>query len=157
MQGQAGQPSVVSVESAARAVEAARDHWALNGPPAAEAEWITADVFRYLREAERCFDLLILDPPALIKRRHDLAAGARAYKDLHLWALRRASPDALMLTFSCSQHLPRDLFRKIVAGAAADAGRTIRVLRHLGPGADHPVAIAHPEGEYLTGLLLKID
>ena len=155
--GAGGARSVVSVESAARAVAAARDHWALNGPPAAEAEWITADVFRYLRTTERVFDLLILDPPALVKRRHDVAAGARAYKDLHLGALRRASPDALMLTFSCSQHVSRELFRKIVAGAAADAGREVRVLRHLGPGPDHPVAIAHLEGDYLAGLLLKVN
>src|SRR5262249_14624835 len=101
---------VVSVETSARALRAARDNWAYNNLPAATAEFVEADVFDYLRETERCFDLLILDPPALVKRRTETARGARAYKDLHLWALRRAAPGAYLMTFSCSQHVPAELF-----------------------------------------------
>jgi 23S rRNA (cytosine1962-C5)-methyltransferase len=114
-------------------------------------------VFRYLRQEGEPFDLLILDPPALVKHRNEVARGARAYKDLHLQALRRSAPGALVLTFSCSQHVDAELFRKIVNGAAADARREVRVLRHLGPGADHPTSLAQVEGEYLTGLLLYVS
>jgi 23S rRNA (cytosine1962-C5)-methyltransferase len=152
--GAGGARAVISVESSARALELARRNWAANhlGPA---GEFVEADIFHYLRETDRTFDLAILDPPALVKRRADLARGTRAYKDLHLWALRRAAPGAYVMTFSCSQHIPADLFWKIVHGAARDAGRTVQVLRRLSAGADHPVDLAHPEGEYLKGLLLR--
>jgi 23S rRNA (cytosine1962-C5)-methyltransferase len=119
--------------------------------------FVERDVARFLRECEERFDLLVLDPPALVKQRKDLQRGTRAYKDLQLWALRRAEPGALMLTFTCSPHVDAALFRKIVSAAAADARRTVQLLQHLGPGPDHPAALGHPEGEYLHGLLLRID
>lgn len=147
---------VVSVESSARALDLAQQNWDGNSLAAAAAEFVEADVFQYLRETDRTFDLLILDPPALVKRRHEVERGARAYKDLHLWALRRAQAGAYIFTFSCSQHLPAELFWKIVHGAAVDARRDVQVLRHLGPGADHPTSLAHPAGEYLKGLLLRV-
>ena len=147
---------VVAVESSARALVLARQNWESNGLPASSAEFVEADVFQYLRDTTLTCDLLILDPPALVKRRHEVERGARAYKDLHLWAFRRASVDAYMLTFSCSQHVPAELFWKIVHGAAVDARREVQVLRHLGPGADHPTSLAHPGGEYLKGLLLRV-
>jgi 23S rRNA (cytosine1962-C5)-methyltransferase len=148
---------VVSVESAARALELARRHWVANTLDATRAAFIEADVHRYLRQTAEVFDLLVLDPPALVRRRAELARGARAYKDLHLWAFRRAAPGAYVLTFSCSPHVSADLFWKIVHGAARDAGRAAQVLRLLGAGADHPVSLAHPEGGYLKGLLLRLD
>jgi len=154
--GVGGARQVVSVESSARSLELARANWVCNDLPASAGELVEADVFRYLRDIDRTFDLLILDPPALVKRRQEVERGARAYKDLHLWAFRRATPGALVLTFSCSQHVSRELFWKIVHGAAIDAGRAVQVLRHLGAGPDHPVALAHAEGEYLKGLLLRV-
>jgi 23S rRNA (cytosine1962-C5)-methyltransferase len=113
-------------------------------------------VNRYLRETSDDFDLLVLDPPALARHRKDVPGASRAYKDLHLWALRRAAPGALMATFTCSQHIDGALFRKIVLGAAVDARRSAQLLQHLGPGPDHPTALAHPEAEYLNGLLLRV-
>ena len=154
--GGGGARHVVSVESSPRALTPARANWTANELPGERAEFVEADVFRYLRETEQQFDLLVLDPPPLVKRRHEVDRGARAYKDLHLWAFRRAAPGALMLTFSCSQHVTRELFAKIVHGAARDAGCEVHVLRHLGAGADHPVNLAHPEAEYFKGLLLHI-
>jgi len=154
--GAGGARQVVSVESSARALDLARRNWSANGLSESDADFVEADVFQYLRRNDQTFDLLILDPPALVKRRQELQRGARAYKDLHLWALRRAAPGAHVLTFSCSQHVPPDLFRKIVHGAAVDAGRAVQVLRWLGAGADHPIALAHPEAEYLKGLLLHV-
>jgi 23S rRNA (cytosine1962-C5)-methyltransferase len=155
--GAGGARHVVSVESSARALELARRNWAVNALPAGAAEFVEADVFRYLREVDRQFDLLVLDPPALVRRRQELERGTRAYKDLHVWAFRRAAPGAHIVTFSCSQHVSAELFWKVVHGAAVDAGRSVQVLRHLGPGADHPVSLAHAEGEYLNGLLLHIS
>jgi len=151
-----GARQVTSVESSARALDLARENWSVNQLAAVAGEFVEADIFRYLRDVERTFDLLILDPPALVKRRQELMRGARAYKDLHLWAFRRAAPDAYVMTFSCSQHVSAELFWKIVHGAAVDAQRQVQVLRHLGPGADHPTGLAHPEGEYLKGLLLRV-
>ena len=152
-----GAREVVSVESSPRALDLARANWRLNELSPDHASFVEADVFRYLREPGEPFDLLILDPPALVKQRKEVARGARAYKDLHLQAFRRAAPGALMLTFSCSTHVDAVLFRQIVTGAAADARREVRVLRHLGPGADHPTAVAQIEGEYLTGLMLYVS
>lgn len=154
--GAGGARHVVSVESSARALDVAHQNWQGNALSPAAADFVEADVFQYLRDTERSFDLLILDPPALVKRRQEVERGARAYKDLHLWAFHRAAPGALVMTFSCSQHVPAELFWKIVHGAAVDARRDVQVLRHLGPGTDHPTSLAHPGGEYLKGLLLRV-
>jgi len=150
-----GASHVVAVDSSARALAAAARNAALNGL-AERIELIERDVGRFLREREETFELLVLDPPALVKQRKDLPRGSRAYKDLQLWAMRRAALGALLLTFTCSQHVDAELFRKIVAAAAADARREVQLLQTLGPGPDHPVALAHPEGDYLHGLLLRI-
>lgn len=151
-----GARMVTSVESSPRALDLARANWSANQLEPALAAFVAADVSEYLRHAERTFDLLILDPPALVKRRQELLRGARAYKDLQLWAFRRAAAGAYVMTFSCSQHVSAELFWKIVHGASVDARRQVQVLRQLGPGADHPVSLAHPEGEYLKGLLLRV-
>lgn len=150
-----GASRVVSVDSSLPALDLAQRSWSLNSSPVT-AEWVTADVFEYLREMPEEFGLVVLDPPALVKRRHDLERGIRAYRDLHVQTLRRLPADTFLLTFSCSQHMSRDLFLKIVHGAAADTRREVQVLRHLGATADHPVSLAHPEGEYLKGLLLHL-
>jgi 23S rRNA (cytosine1962-C5)-methyltransferase len=152
-----GAARVVSIDSSAQALAETRRNWDRNGYPADALELVRADVPRYLRETGESFDLLVLDPPALVKQRKDLARGSRAYKDVNLWALRRSAPDALLLTFTCSQHVGADLFRKIVLGAAVDARRRVQILRHLGPGGDHPIALGHPEGEHLRGLLLRVE
>lgn len=154
--GAGGARHVVSVESSPRALDLARANWSANELPAEAAEFVETDVYRYLRDVDRTFDLLILDPPALVKRRQEVERGARAYKDLHLWALRRAARGAFIVTCSCSQHVSAELFWKIVHGAAVDAQREVQVLRQLGPGADHPVSLGHPEGQYLTGMLLRV-
>lgn len=154
--GAGGAARVIAVDSSGTAIATAERQWALNHLPRERAAFVAADVGRYLRETDESFDLLVVDPPALVKQRKDLNRGARAYKDLNLWAMRRARPGALLCTFTCSQHVDAALFRKIVAGAAADAGRAVSLVAHLGPGPDHPIALAHPEGEYLHGLLLRV-
>lgn len=151
-----GARHVVTVDSSTAALAQAQANWELNDAPGTTAEWLDSDVFQYLRHTEESFDLLVLDPPALVKRRGDVDRGARAYKDLNLWGLRRAAPGALLLTFSCSQHVDDELFAKIVRAAAADAGRRVQQLGRLGSGTDHPTLLTHPEGQYLSGLLLSV-
>ena len=153
-----GAESVHSVDVSASAVDMTGENIILNSGETDRAVSIKADCFEYLREMDAdFFDMIILDPPAFVKHASGVDKGARGYKDINLSALRRIKKDSLLLTFSCSQHVSQDLFRKIVFGAAADAGRNVRVLRQLSQGADHPVSIFHPEGEYLKGLLLHVE
>jgi 23S rRNA (cytosine1962-C5)-methyltransferase len=155
--GRGGAAHVVAVDSSAPALERARGNWRHNGLDAAGATFVRDSAASFLRETSLLFDVLVLDPPALAKRRGDVARAARAYKDLQLWALRRAHPGALVLAFTCSQHVGTELFAQIAVAAASDAGRRLQILRRLGAGCDHPVLAAHPEGEYLRGLLLRVD
>jgi 23S rRNA (cytosine1962-C5)-methyltransferase len=149
-----GARSVTAVESSAAALALARENLAANAPDLAP-ELIQADAFRFLREDAGAYDLIVLDPPPLARRRRDVPRAARAYKDVLLHALRRAAPAARLLVFACSYHVGPELFRKIAFGASLDAGRKLRVLRGLGLPADHPVSLDHPEGAYLDGLLLE--
>lgn len=149
-----GARRVVSVDISERATALARENLARNGLTEAAHPVLTADVFAYLRETDETFDLIVLDPPAFARSRKDLTRAARAYKDVNLQAMRRLRPGGLLMTFSCSNPLEEDLFDKICLGAARDASRTVQVLARLGPGADHPTDLGHPEGRYLKGLLL---
>jgi 23S rRNA (cytosine1962-C5)-methyltransferase len=149
-----GARCVTLVESSADALALARENLQANAPQCS-SEIVRADAFGWLRGADAPFDLAIADPPPLARARRDVARASRAYKDLLLFALRRAAPGGLLLAFACSQHIGPDLFRKIAFGAALDARRSVQVLRVLGAPSDHPVSIDHPEGAYLTGLLLR--
>jgi len=152
-----GAERVVTVESSTAALELAQANWTRNRLPAERGEMIEADVFRFLREHDERWGMLVLDPPALVKQRRDVERGARAYKDLNLWAFRRAAPGAFVLTFSCSQHIDAELFTKIVRAAAQDARRNVQIVQVLGPGRDHPLLLGHPEAGYLSGLLLRVE
>lgn len=153
----AGARSVLSVDSSAEALEQARAHVLLNGLEPDRCAWRTADVFqelRRLREQGRQFGLIILDPPKFAPTHQMAAKAARGYKDINLWAMKLLEPGGLLATFSCSGGVSADLFQKIVAGAAWDAGADMRLLARFGQAADHPVSLDYPEGEYLKGLLL---
>jgi hypothetical protein len=110
-------------------------------------------VFDFLRTAAS-FDLIILDPPPFVRRRRDVDPGLRGYKDINLQAMRRLAADGWLLTASCSQHVSRERFHDVVRAAAGDAGRALTVVSEWGHPPDHPVALAHPEAEYLKVLLL---
>src|SRR5204863_273973 len=112
-------------------------------------------VCQFLRAGAEPYDLIVLDPPPFVRRRRDLAPGLRGYKDVNLQALRRLAPGGWLLTSSCSQHLTRAGFREVVAAAAADAGRVAEMVAEWGHPPDHPVLLAHPEGEYLKVMLLR--
>jgi 23S rRNA (cytosine1962-C5)-methyltransferase len=149
-----GAASVTNVDISAPAIEHARENHALNG---SEAEFIVADAFQYVRSRHHDrFDLLICDPPAFAKSRGEVERAARGYKDVNLHAMRMVEPGGLMMTFSCSGHMPVDLFQKVIFAAALDAGRRVSFVRRLTAGPDHPVSIYCPEGEYLKGFLLEV-
>jgi 23S rRNA (cytosine1962-C5)-methyltransferase len=110
---------------------------------------------RKLRDGGRAFDLIVLDPPKFAPTAAHAERAARAYKDINLLALKLLRPAGLLATFSCSGGVSPELFQKIVAGAAADAGADVRLLERLQADDDHPVTLAFPEGEYLKGLVLE--
>ena len=150
----AGARSVTLVDSSSEAVRGAAQHLEVNAP-GTTARCEKGDAFRFIRDEGDDYDLLIIDPPPLARRRGDVPKASRAYKDLLLHALRRSRPGAFLLAFSCSHHVGPDLFRKIAFGASIDAGRPVQVLGSLGAPSDHPVSLDHPEGHYLSGLLLR--
>jgi 23S rRNA (cytosine1962-C5)-methyltransferase len=154
----AGAKSVLSIDSSAAALELAKANLELNALDTQKADWVEADVFRHLRllrDQGKAFDLIVLDPPKFAPTSRDAERAARGYKDINLNALKLLRPGGVLATFSCSGGVSAELFQKIVAGAAADAGVSLRLEQRLAASADHPVRLEFPEGEYLKGLLLR--
>jgi len=152
-----GASSVTAIDSSGPALAAAQGNAQRNKLPA--AEWIEADVFQSLRkyrDAGRKFDVIVLDPPKFAPTAAHAEKAARAYKDINLIGFKLLNPGGALMTYSCSGGVSPDLFQKIIAGAALDAGVDARIERWLHAAADHPVALNFPEGEYLKGLLCRI-
>lgn len=155
-----GAEHAVNIDSSAAALQLATDNERLNALETARLENIEANVFERLREfkrTQRRFDVIVLDPPKLIDSRQALDRGARAYKDVNLQAFSLLKPGGLLMTFSCSGLLAPQLFQKIVADAALDAGRQGVIIERLTQSADHPVALNFPEAEYLKGLCIRVE
>ena len=151
----AGAAHVTSVDSSAPALERVQAHVQLNGFDAAASTCEDADVNQVLRASlasGRRFDAIVLDPPKFAPTAAHAERAARAYKDINRLALKLLAPGGLLLTFSCSGGISADLFHKIVAGAAADAGVDGAILQRLEASSDHPTTMEFPEGEYLKGL-----
>jgi 23S rRNA (cytosine1962-C5)-methyltransferase len=146
-----------SVDSSAPAMALARENFELNGLPADAGLFFTADVFEFLREPALDHDFIILDPPAFAKKRTDVVAGCRGYKDINRLALQRVRAPGLVLTFSCSHFVDEGLFQQVVFQAAHEAGRRVRILQKHRQAFDHPVNIYQPETAYLKGFLLYVD
>ena len=152
-----GAEQVTSIDSSGPALERAAANVALNGFDAGRAEFIDADVNTSLRrfvDEGRQFDAIVLDPPKLAPTVAHAERAARAYKDINRLGLKLLAPGGLLFTFSCSGGISADLFHKIVAGAAADAGVDGYIVERTGAAPDHPMTLAFPEGEYLKGLLV---
>ena len=152
----AGAKRVTSVESSKPANEMAAFNLALNGFDVNQHVLYEQDVLKFLRSDDSRYDMVILDPPAFAKTQKDVSRAARGYKEINLGAIEKLTPNGYLAAFSCSNHVSPDLFKKIVLGAVNDAGKSAQILYHLGPGADHPTDLAHDEGRYLKGLLLRI-
>lgn len=148
---------VTLVDSSGPALAAASENIRLNGFTDDRFSITEADVFKLLRvyrDENQLFDMVILDPPKFVDSIRHLDKGARAYKDINLLAIKLLKPGGMLFTFSCSGLMEDMLFQKIVADAALDAGRTVRILKWLGQASDHPVAGSFPEGKYLKGLMV---
>jgi 23S rRNA (cytosine1962-C5)-methyltransferase len=151
-----GAEHVVCVETSTRLLDRGRHHLALNDYPTDRIDWVKANVFEDLRERTETYGLVICDPPPLVRKRPDVDAAARAYKDLNRLALQRVAPGGILLTFSCSGAVDTKLFRQIFFAAAVEAGVRVALLEPLAAAPDHPVAITHPQGEYLKGWLAMV-
>jgi 23S rRNA (cytosine1962-C5)-methyltransferase len=152
-----GAARVTSVDSSAPALARVAQHVARNGFDAGRSEAVDADVNAYLRAAlkdGRRFGAIVLDPPKFAPTAAHAERAARAYKDINRLALKLLAPGGLLLTFSCSGGIGAELFHKIVAGAAIDAGVDGAILARLEGAPDHPTTLAFPEGEYLKGLAI---
>ena len=155
-----GARSVVNVESSQAALELGRENMRLNALDESKVENVVGDVFRVLRhyrDSRREFDLIVLDPPKFAESRAQLDGATRGYKDINLLALKLLRPGGLLFTFSCSGLVTPELFQQVVAGAALDSGREVQFIRRLTQGPDHPVALNFPEGEYLKGLVCRVE
>jgi len=148
---------VHSVDSSAHAIDLCRENVALNFPGEERHEAFAVDAFEFLQEIDQKYDLIVLDPPAFAKHQRVLNNALQGYKKLNQKALEQIRPGGLLFTFSCSQAVSKENFRKSVFAASANAGREVRILHQLNQPADHPVSIFHPEGEYLKGLVLKVN
>jgi 23S rRNA (cytosine1962-C5)-methyltransferase len=146
-----------SVDSSAAAMDLAQDNFELNGLASDSGAFFTADVFEFLREPALDHDFIILDPPAFAKKKTDVVAACRGYKDINRLALQRVRAPGLVLTFSCSHFVDEGLFQQVVFQAAHEAGRRVRILQKHRQAFDHPVNIYHPETSYLKGFLLYVD
>ena len=121
-------------------------------------EHVEADVFKYLRQCRdegKTFDLIVLDPPKFAESKAQVMKAARGYKDINLLAMKLLRPGGILATFSCSGAMTTELFDKVLAEAAADAHKDFQMIARTRQGADHPVALAFPEGLYLKGVILR--
>jgi 23S rRNA (cytosine1962-C5)-methyltransferase len=154
-----GAHCVVNVDSSRAALELARKNAEINGFSHADVKYTEADVFSLLRQYRdrgRRFDIVVLDPPRFVESRSTLMRASRGYKDINLLAFKLIRPGGLLFTFSCSGLMERDLFGKIVADAALDAGREARIVNVLTQSSDHVVSLSFPEAAYLKGLVCSV-
>jgi len=148
---------VTSIDSSGPALDKGRANVALNGFDPSQTTWLDADVNASLRQFDRegrRFDAIVLDPPKLAPTAAHAERAARAYKDLNRWGFKLLNPGGMLFTYSCSGGIGVELFQKIVASAALDAGVEAFITHRLGGAPDHPVGLPFPEGEYLKGLVV---
>ena len=148
---------VHSVDSSAKAIDLTNQNVELNFPGDARHQAFAEDAFKYLDRMGDQYDLIILDPPAFAKHRDALRNALRGYSKLNAKAFEKIKPGGILFTFSCSQVVDKKDFRNAVFTAAAQSGRSVRILHQLTQPGDHPVNIYHPEGEYLKGLVLYVE
>lgn len=148
---------VHTVDSSAPAVALAEENVSLNFGEDSRHTSFATDAFSFLAEMKQPYDLMVLDPPAFAKHQTALSQALQGYRRLNALALQKIAPGGVIFTFSCSQVVSRDDFRRSVFVAAANTGRNVRILHQMGQPPDHPVNIYHPESEYLKGLVLYVE
>jgi 23S rRNA (cytosine1962-C5)-methyltransferase len=152
-----GASLVHSVDSSERAIELTNQNVTLNFPGDVRHEAFAEDAFKFLGQSKIPYDLIILDPPAFAKHQNVVPNALQGYRKLNAKAIKKIKPGGILFTFSCSQVISKDTFRKSVFTAAAKTGRNVRILHQMEQPADHPVNIYHPESEYLKGLVIYVE
>ncbi|HOO95868.1 MAG TPA: class I SAM-dependent rRNA methyltransferase [Proteiniphilum sp.] len=153
-----GASLVDSVDSSSKAVSITDRNITLNFGDEPRHHSFSQDAFRYLKETpEGKYDLMVLDPPAFAKHRGAVNNALQGYKKLNLAAMAKIASGGILFSFSCSQAITREQFRLAIFSAAAISGRKVSILHQLSQPADHPINIYHPEGEYLKGLVLRVE
>lgn len=148
---------VETVDVSERAIKMANENVDLNFPGDKRHSGIVADAFKFLEDIEGKYDLIVLDPPAFAKHHNVLHNALQGYKRLNMKAIEQIKPGGIIFTFSCSQVVSKENFRKSVFAAGANTRRKIRILNQLSQPPDHPVNIYHPESEYLKGLVIYVE
>jgi 23S rRNA (cytosine1962-C5)-methyltransferase len=149
--------AVHTVDSSAPAIEMANENIRLNFGADRRHTSFQVDAFEFLNDIKNKYDLIILDPPAFAKHNNVLSNALQGYKRLNMRAIEQIKPGGIIFTFSCSQVVSRENFRKSVFAAAANTGRKVKILHQMSQPPDHPVNIYHPESEYLKGLVLYVE
>jgi len=150
---------VVSVDTSQEALDIARQNVELNQLDLSKAEFLRDDVFKLLRkyrDSGEKFDVIIMDPPKFVENKNQLSGACRGYKDINMLACQLLNPGGILMTFSCSGLMTTDLFQKIIADAALDAGRELQFIEQFRQAADHPVIASYPEGLYLKGFACRV-
>ncbi len=148
---------VHTVDSSASATAMANENVSMNFGNDPRHKAFPTDAFSFLAEMKNDYDLIVLDPPAFAKHQSALDKALQGYRRLNAIAIQKIKPGGVLFTFSCSQVVSRDDFRRSVFVAAANTGRNVRILHQTGQPPDHPVNIYHPESEYLKGLVLYVE
>ncbi|MGD9899028.1 MAG: class I SAM-dependent rRNA methyltransferase [Calditrichaceae bacterium] len=152
-----GARKVVSVDSSAQAIELAKANIECNQQDQAKHELVIQDVFQYLSEnQDKKFDIIILDPPAFIKKRTQIQSGARGYQNLNRMAMKLLKNDGLLFTFSCSHFMDDKLFRQVLHSAGIESGSNLHYIKSFGAGLDHAVSASFPESAYLKGYCIRV-
>ena len=155
-----GAKKVTNIESSLPAISISMKNFQLNNLDENKVENLNDDVFKVLRKFRdegKTFDVIILDPPKFAESVSHVTKASRAYKDVNLLAMKIINPGGILFTFSCSGHVSQDLFKKIVAGAAIDSGRDVKIIKQLSQSSDHPVSLNFPEGHYLKGFICFVQ
>jgi len=155
----AGAKRIINVDSSERVLQLAERNMRRNGFGDREDGYATADVFEIMRayQANKWkFDVVILDPPKFAHNKRQVEKATRGYKDINMLGMKLIKPGGSLITFSCSGAVGRELFQKVLFGAAVDAGRHVQIIERLAQGADHPVLLTYPESEYLKGCVCRV-
>lgn len=155
-----GAVKITNVDSSLDALSLAEKNLLLNSIDSSKYENVVDDVFKYLRklrDANKHFDIIILDPPKFAESASQVEKAGRGYKDINLLAIKLLNTNGLLVTFSCSGHITTDLFTKIISDAALDSGKTVHIIKHLTQSSDHTMLTSFPESLYLKGLICKVN
>lgn len=150
---------VISVDTSQEALNIARANVELNQLPPEKAKFVREDVFnllRHYRDNHQTFDLIVMDPPKFVENKNQLVRACRGYKDINMLAMQLLNPGGILLSFSCSGLVTSDLFQKVLADAALDAGKSVQFIEQFRQAADHPVLSTYPEGLYLKGFACRV-